>query len=76
MQKKQLKSLEENISKTQRIFENKKEKKECSEEKIYQRNLQRKSYMNRQIRGIMKSTGQGQKEIGDAGKEDQLKNKE
>ena len=32
--------------------------------------------MNRQIRGIMKSTGQDQKEIGDAGKEDQLKNKE
>ena len=58
------------------MFRNKKEKKEHSGEKNYQKDLQQESYINGQIRGIMKSTGQGQKEIGDAGKEDQLKNKE
>ena len=32
--------------------------------------------MDEQIRGIIKSTGQGQKEIGGAGREDQLEDKE
>jgi len=39
MQRKQLKSLRENISKTWRMFENKKEKKRYSGEKNYQEGL-------------------------------------
>ena len=32
--------------------------------------------MDGQVRGMIKSTGQGQKEIGDAEREDQLEDKE
>ena len=57
MQKKQLKSLKENINEIWRIFRDKKKKKEYSEEKNYQKDLQQESYMNKQIRGMIKSTG-------------------
>ena len=54
----------------------KKEKKEHLEEKNCQKDLQQESYIDRQIKGMMRSTGQGQKEIGDAEREDQLEDKE
>ena len=57
MQKKQLKSLKESINETWRIFGDKKKKKEYSGEKNYQKDLQQESYMNKQIRGMIKSTG-------------------
>ena len=57
MQKKQLKSLKESINEIWRIFRDKKKKKEYSEEKNYQKDLQQESYMNKQIRGMIKSTG-------------------
>ena len=59
MQKKQLKSLKRRIDKTWRMFGDKREKKEHSEGENYQKDLQQESYMNRQIRGMIKSTEQG-----------------
>ena len=56
MQKKQLKSLKESINETWRIFRDKKKKKKYSGEKIYQEDLQQESYMDGQIRSMMKST--------------------
>jgi len=40
------------------MFRNKKEKKEHSGGKNYQKDLQQESYINRQIRGMIKSTEQ------------------
>ena len=70
MQKKQWKNLKENIDKTQRIFRNKKEKKEYLGEENYQKDLWQESYIDEQIRGIIKSTGQDQKGIGDTRRKD------
>ena len=39
------------------MFRDKKIKKEHSGEENYQENLQQESYIDRQIRGMMKSTG-------------------
>ena len=70
MQKKQWKNLKENIDKTQRIFRNKKEKKEYLGGENYQKDLWQESYIDEQIRGIIKSTGQDQKGIGDTRRKD------
>ena len=51
--------MKENIDKTWRIFGDKKEKKECSGGKNYQKDLWQESYIDGQIRDIIKSTGQG-----------------
>ena len=48
---------------------NKKEKKEYSEEGNYQKGLQQENYLDSQIKGTMRNTGQGQKGIGDDRKE-------
>ena len=57
------------------MFRNKKEKKEHLGEKNYQKDLQQESYINGQIRGMIKSTKQEQKGIGGAGRKDQLEDK-
>jgi len=53
------------------MSENKKEKKKCLGERNYQGNLQQESYLVRQIKDIMRNTGQCWKEIGDNKKEEE-----
>ena len=55
---------------------NKKEKKEYSEEGNYQKGLQQENYLDSQIKGTMRNTGQGQKGIGGNGKEQEQEKKE
>ena len=51
-----------------RTLEDKKEKRECSEGKNCQDDLQQGSYLGGQIKGTTKSTGEGWKGTGDDGK--------
>ena len=51
------------------MLEGKKEKREHSGEENCQDDLQQESYLVGQIKGMMRNIGQGQKEIGDDGKE-------
>ena len=76
MQRRQQRTLKRNTEEIQKMLGDKKEKEEYLEEENCQEDLQQESYIDRQIRGMMRSTGQGQKETGDNGREDQLENKE
>ena len=71
MQRKQLRNLRKNTIEIQKISENKKEKKKYLGKRNYQGNLQQESYLVRQIKDMMRNTGQGWKEIGDNKKEEE-----
>ena len=58
------------------MLKNKKEKKECLGEGNYQGNLWQESYLVSQIKGMMRNIGQGQKETGDNGKQQEQEDKE
>ena len=68
MQKKQLKSLKENISKIWKMWHDKNEKKGYLREKNCQGDLWQESYLGGQIKGTTKNIREDQKEIGDNGK--------
>ena len=72
MQKKQQKNLKRNTGEIQRIYKDRREKrtKEYLLEKNYQGGLQQGDCLDGQIRNIMRNTGQDQKGIGDARRED------
>ena len=76
MQKRQQRSLKRSTEEIQKISEGKKEKKKHLEEKNCQEDLQQKSYIGRQIKGMMRNIGQSQRETGDIGKEAELEGKE
>ena len=76
MQKKQLKNLRKNIDKIWKMSEGRKKKREYLEEENYQEDLQQESYLVGWKKGIMRNTGQGQKGIGDDGKEEEQRDKE
>ena len=75
MQRKQSKNLRKNISKIQKILEDKKEKKEHLGEINCQGNLWQESYLVGQTKNMMRNTGQGWKEIGDDGKKEEQEDK-
>ena len=58
------------------MLEGRKEKKEHLEEVNCWGNLWQKSYLDSQIKGTMRNTGQGQRGIGDNRKEKEQENKE
>ena len=58
------------------MLEDKKEKKECLEERNCQGNLWQESYLVGQTKNTIRNTGQGWKEIGDNGKEEEQGGKE
>ena len=76
MQKKQSRNLRKNISETQKMLGDRKEKKECSKGENCQKGLQQESYLDGQTSNIMRNTGQGQKGIGDDGKKKEQEEKE
>ena len=59
MQKRQSKNLRKSINKTKKMWQDKSEKKEHSEEENCQEDLQQRNYLGGQIRGTMKNTGEG-----------------
>jgi len=59
MQKRQSKNLRKSINKTKKVWQDKSEKKEHSEEENCQEDLQQRNYLGGQIRGIIKNTGEG-----------------
>ena len=69
MQKRQQRSLKRSTEEIWKISGGKKEK-NC------QKDLQQKSYIGRQIKGMMRNIGQSQRETGDIGKEAELEGKE
>ena len=71
MQRRQQRTLKRNTEEIQKMLGDKKEKEEYLEEENCQEDLQQESYIDRQIRDMMRSTGQGQKETGDNGRKDQ-----
>ena len=76
MQRKQQKSTKRNTEEIWKTLEDRKRKKRHSEGENYQDDLQQKGYLDGQIKGMTKNTGQGWKEIGDDGKEEGQEGKE
>ena len=68
MQKKQLKSLKRNINETWKMQQDKNMRKEHLEGENYQRDLQQKSCLDGQIKGMIKNIREGWKGIGDGRK--------
>ena len=74
MQKKQQRSMKRNTEETWKTSEDKKRKKAYFGEGNYQEGSQQENCLNGQTRGMMKNTGQGQKETGEDGKEEEQGN--
>ena len=65
----QSKNLRENIDEIWKMQQDKNMRKERSEEENCQGDLQQENCLDGQIKGITKNIGEGQKGIGDGGKE-------
>ena len=76
MQRKQSKNSKRNISKIQKILEDKKEKKKYLREGNCQNSLWQESYLVGQTKNTMRNTRQGWKKIGDDRKEKEQENNE
>ena len=69
MPERQSKNSRENINEIWKMWQDKNARKECSEEKNCQGDLQQENYLDGQIKGMTKNIREGQKGIGDGGKE-------
>ena len=76
MQERQLKNMRKNINKIQKMQGSKKKRKGHLKEENCQNGLWQESYLDGQIKGMMKNTRQGQKETRDDGKEEGQEGKE
>ena len=75
MQKRQSKSMKRNTEETQKMSEDRKRKKGHFGEGNYQEDSQQENCLDGWTRGMIKNTGQGQKETGEDGKEEEQGNK-
>ena len=75
-QRRQQRSLKRNTQEIWKMLEDKKKKKEHSEEENCQEDSWQGNYLDGQIKGMTKNTGQSQKEIGGDRKEKEREGKE
>ena len=71
MKKKQSKSLRKNINEIQKMWQDKNMRKKYSRGKNCQEDLQQENCSVGQIKGMIKNTGEDQKETGDSGKKEE-----